>query len=248
MPSLTCMHPIIGITARTRMARTAGGELPADTVQHTYRTSVAAAGGIPLLLPPVDEQVVPAVVRRVDGVVLTGGGDIDPTVYGGIADDTVYQIDPERDRFELALATELARRRTPTLAICRGMQVINVALGGSLVVDIPQTYGTQHSFSGDRVAETLQRVDLTPGSRLADVIGGTSVMVNSIHHQAVDRLGEGLTIVGRSDDGVVEAVEATGDWPLLAVQWHPEYLTSGGDVAAKALFAELVRLASSTPS
>ncbi len=241
------MQPVIGITTRTRNVRTAGGELPADTVQHTYRNSVAAAGAIPVLLPPVEAPAIPGVVDRIDGVVLTGGGDIDPAAYGAIADETVYQVDPERDSFELALAAELSVRQTPTLAICRGLQVINVALGGSLVVDIPKAHGTEHSFSGDRVVETQQRIDLDPGSRLADVIGA-SVMVNSIHHQAVDRLGDGLTVAGRAEDGVIEAIAATSGWPLLAVQWHPEYLTAGGDVAAKALFAELVRLASSSRS
>lgn len=221
-------------------------------MQHTYRKSVADAGGIPLLLAPTDRDAIPQLLERVDGVVLTGGGDIDPRRYGRTADDTVYQVDEERDGFELALATRLASAQLPTFAICRGLQVINVALGGTLVVDIPTTVGTVHSAPGEEVYVPHQGVELEPGSVVAEALGVTSLLVNSIHHQSVDELGDGLRITGRAADGVVEAIESTSGWPLLAVQWHPEYLTRVGDVHSKALFAELVRLAgagaSSSPS
>ena len=242
------MKPVIGITTRPRPVQSAGGTRSADTVQHTYRKSVAEAGGIPVLFPPTDHSSIPALIERIDGVVLTGGGDIDPRQYGGHADDTVYQIDDERDRFELDLAQRLAAAALPTLAICRGLQIVNVALGGSLVVDLPTAIGAQHSMAGEEVFVPHQDVTLEPDSMVAQAIGATSVTVNSIHHQAVLDLGTDLRITGRAGDGVVEAIEATTDWPLIAVQWHPEYLTRVGDVPSKALFAELIRLASANQS
>lgn len=242
------MRPVIGISTRPRPVASSAGERLADTVQHTYRKSVADAGGIPILLAPTDREAIPRLLELVDGVVLTGGGDIDPARYGRQPDDTVYQLDDERDRFELGLASYLATAKIPTLAICRGLQIVNVALGGTLIVDIPSAVGTQHSAAGEEVYVPHQSVELVDGSAVANAIGTTSLLVNSIHHQSVDDLGEDLCVTGHAEDGVVEAIESTVGWPLLAVQWHPEYLTRIGDVHSKALFAELIRLASANLS
>ena len=238
------MRPVIGISTRPRIIETSGGMLGADTVQHTYRKSVARAGGLPVLLAPVAEADVPEVLARVDGLVLTGGGDVDPARYGGVRDDTMHDSSDERDAFEIALVREAARQRIPLLAICRGLQVVNVALGGTLIGDIPTAIGsTDHSVNGEAVKAGHQHVSVDVSCGLATLIG-TDAMVNSIHHQAVEQVGDGLRVVARADDGIVEALESKdADWPLIAVQWHPEYLSDAGDPAAHALFEALVTAA-----
>ena len=236
------MRPVIGITTRPRVVPTPGGERGIDSVQHTYRDSVAHAGGIPLPLAPVGADDIPTLLARVDGVVLTGGGDVDPETYGGPHHSSMYGIDRTRDDFEIAITRQAALQRLPLLAICRGMQVVNVALGGTLIADIPtETGGVGHSSPAGDPFVAEQRVFLEPGCSIAAAIGSDEVLVNSLHHQAVRIIAPGLRVVGHSDDGIVECLEAEdGSWPLLAVQWHPEYLAEAGDAASKALFAALV--------
>ncbi len=166
-------------------------------------------------------------------------------LHGRAHHETMYDVDDERDQFELALVRQARDRGTPMLAICRGMQVANVALGGDLVLDIPSetSHALVHYSRGSDVFLAHQRVRLDPGSRLAALLGTTQVMVNSMHHQAVRRPGAGLRPVGWADDGVVEAMEpANGKWPLLGVQWHPECLV-GHDPFARRLFEALVEAA-----
>jgi putative glutamine amidotransferase len=243
--SIGRVRPVIGITTRPRPVATPDGELPAHTLIRPYRDAVVGAGAVPILLAPVVDDDVATVVDRIDGLVLTGRGDIDPARYGGVLHDTMYGIDQERDGFEWRLVAEAKARRTPTLAICRGMQVVNVALGGSLIEDLgSQGGGSRHVATGDDVYAAHQRVRLEENCRLADVVGATEVKVNSIHHQAVRRLGAGLRTVGVGDDGIVEAIEHEDrEWMLLAVQWHPEFLAQVGDAPAQALFAALARAA-----
>ncbi len=235
------MRPVIGITTRMRDVTSSAGVSATHTINRAYPDAVARAGGLAMLLIPVPGPDVGEVARRLDGLVLSGGGDVDPARYGGRHHDSVYDVDPERDEFEIALVAEAAARRLPTLAICRGLQVLNVALGGSLIVDIPSEVAGSltHSRVGEHVHERHQRVTLDPGCRLASVLGA-QVDVNSIHHQAVDRVAAPLRVVGTTPDGVVEAVEHEDDsWPLWAVQWHPEYLAERhGD--ALSLFEVLV--------
>ena len=237
------MQPVIGITTRPKQVQTSGGDLYADTLQHTYRDAVAASGGIPLLLAPVADGTIDTLLDRLDGLVLTGGGDIHPRFYGSQINDEMYDIHESRDVFEMALARRAAARNMPTLAICRGMQVVNVAFGGSLIEDIPAEIGTRHATLGEGAYERHQAVGLDETCNLAALFGDTQLKVNSIHHQSVRDVARGFRIVAWADDGVVEAIEAEGDWPLLAVQWHPEYLHAGGDGDARILFDELVRLA-----
>ncbi len=236
------MQPVIGVTSGVRDVASIVGVGANHTVDRAYTTAVAGAGGLPLLLVPVDDPA--AVLDRIDGLVLSGGGDVEPSRYGGEWHDTVYGVDPSRDDFELALVEEARARRLPTLAICRGMQVLNVALGGSLIVDIPsQVDGALgHSRVGEHARERHQPVSVDAGCRLAAVVG-RSVAVNSIHHQAVDRLGRGLRVVARAPDGIVEGLEhEDAGWPLWAVQWHPEFLAERHDEAG-ALFGALVEAA-----
>jgi putative glutamine amidotransferase len=239
------MQPVIGITTRPRTVQSSAGESEAHTLQFTYYNSVRRAGGIPILLAPVPAEAVESLLERVDGLVLTGGGDIEAHRYGGTPNDTMYDMHYDRDEFEIELARRTAGRRIPTLAICRGLQLLNVAFGGTLIEDIPSEVGSMdHSEIGHLVYNGHQHVRLTPGCRVADAVGITDLLVNSIHHQAVRDLAPGFTAVGWADDGIIEAIEYDDpDWPLFAVQWHPEYLGDADDAASWALFDALIAAA-----
>ena len=245
MATLDAVRPVIGITSRPRVIEASAGPSEAHTTQHTYTDSVLRAGGLPVLLAPVPDRDIATVVDRLDGLVLSGGGDIEASRYGAADHPTMYGMDFDRDEFELHLAREASRRRLPTLAICRGLQVVNVAFGGTLIQDIPTTIGSMdHTVIGHHVFDGHQHVRLEEGCAVARAIGRTDVEVNSIHHQAVDRLAPGFRAVGWADDGVVEAIEHDdAAWDLLAVQWHPEYLNAADDDAALALFASLIESA-----
>ena len=243
------MPPVIGITTRRREVKSSGGRGEAHTLQRTYTDAVVRAGGVPLLLPPVPQQDVETVVDRIDGLILSGGGDVDPARYQGKTDASMYGIDFDRDEFEMELVTQAARTRLPVLAICRGLQVVNVALGGSLIEDIPTELGSlDHTAIGHEVFNGHQHVRLDPGCRVSRVVGAVDLQVNSIHHQAVRALAPGLRAVGWADDGVIEAIEhEDAEWPLLAVQWHPEYLEGVDDPFSRSLFKALIDTAAGRP-
>ncbi|HEX4903218.1 MAG TPA: gamma-glutamyl-gamma-aminobutyrate hydrolase family protein [Acidimicrobiales bacterium] len=244
-------RPLVGITTYPP-DRDGRVELPQE-----YVHAVRRAGAEPVLVPPgtADDPVdVHTVLHRLDGLVLAGGGDIDPARYGGGGHETVYAIRPERDRDELALVAGVLERRIPTLAICRGAQVLNVALGGSLVTHLPDAVpspdagGVSHRIEPEevrgRATPTPHEVLVDAGSPLSRVLGADRVSPMSWHHQAVDRLGTGLRVVARAPDGVVEALEVEGHPEVLAVQWHPE-LTAAVDPAQQALFDALAQRAAS---
>lgn len=215
-----------------------------------YVDAVRRAGGEPVLVPPgVTEPE--ALLARLDGLLLAGGGDIDPARYGGAVHDTVYAIDPDRDDGELALARTVLERGTPTLAICRGSQVVNVALGGSLHVHLPDVVdGTVvHRKEPEALrgmpGPTPHDIAVESDSLIAEVMGADRVTPMSWHHQAVDRLGDGLRVVARAPDGTVEALEHEAHPWLAIVQWHPE-LTAAGDPTQQRLFDALVERAGTT--
>ena len=194
-----------------------------------YLESVRRVGGEPVELdlhrdPPED------VVTRVDGLMLTGGGDVDPALYGEAPHESFHASEAGRDAYEVALIRAASEARLPIFAICRGMQVLNVALGGTLV---------QHIEAPGHMRE-LHRVNVDPGSRVAKAIGAdVADACNSIHHQALDRIADGLTVTGTGEDGMVEAVEAESQQWIVAVQWHPED-TAAVDPQQQALFDELI--------
>lgn len=239
------MPPIIGITTRPREVKSSAGVSDAHSLQHTYTDGVLRAGGVPVLLAPVPDPLIAEVVERIDGLVLSGGGDVDPARYGGRRSANNYGIDFDRDEFEIELVKAAAVRRLPTLAICRGMQVVNVALGGTLIEDIPgETGSADHTVIGHQVFNGHQHVRLDPTCLVARVVQAVDIEVNSIHHQAVRNLAPGVRAVGWADDGVIEAIEhEDSGWPLLGVQWHPEYLGDADDPASRALFKGLVEAA-----
>lgn len=232
-------RPVIGITTYHRD----GDDRPRYAVPASYVDAVRAAGGRPVLLPPGDEDA-SEVIEGLDGVVLCGGGDIDPALFGGeTGHGAQYSTCAERDAFELAVVKHCLVRRMPTLAICRGLQVLNVACGGDLHVHLPDVVGETvlHRVSRDRHAH--HPVRLAPASRLAALLGPEDLSVASWHHQAIDRLGADLRAVAWADDGTVEAVEIEA-WPdLLAVQWHPELQVEEPDGRQRRLFEALVEWA-----
>ena len=240
------MAPVIGITSQLRDIATSYGAQPATTVTLTYSDSVIAAGGIPVVLPILDPAAIPPLMERLDGIVLTGGGDVAPELYGGAGHPAVYGVNAARDRAEMAVARYAAEHKMPTLAICRGIQVMNVALGGDLIADIPSQVegGFEHFVTGNGAAhQAHQAVRLSEDCGLARLFGTTSLKVNSLHHQAVATPAPGLRPVAWSDDGVIEAMEPEDPaWPLLAVQWHPENLV-GTELEARRLFDELIAAA-----
>jgi putative glutamine amidotransferase len=198
-----------------------------DTVQgHNYALALTSAGAVPLLAPNVDATLAGVYAERADGLLLAGGVDIDPYLFGARPHQDLGTVDRRRDAFELALYRAFRTLGKPILGICRGIQLVNVAHGGSLHQHLPAVPDTEQHLQKDFTGAPLQRVAITPGSRLATGFGSTDVFVNSFHHQAVDRVGEGLQVAARSEDGIVEALEidggAHGDAFMVAVQWHPE--------------------------
>jgi putative glutamine amidotransferase len=198
-----------------------------------YVESIRRAGADVVELTPADAPE--DVVRRVDGVLLTGGGDIDPALYGGAPHPSLVAAEPGRDLFEIALVKAAVAADLPVLAICRGMQVLNVAFGGDLVQDIPSEVNgaLHHAVSEPRFA-IAHEVWLSPTSTLFtlmkdDLEDGESCPVNSRHHQAVRHPGEGFEVVGTAPDGVIEAMERPGARFCLAVQWHPENFWRTGE-------------------
>lgn len=207
----------------------------------SYLQALKNAGLIPVLLPPVyDASTARATLERVDGLLLTGGGDVDPAFYGETERHEVRRLSRARDESEMALIEAAKVMRMPTLGICRGIQIVNVALGGTLVQDLSADWPGALAHDGETRADRTHSVQLVPDSDVASALGTTELSVNSLHHQAIDRLGDGLRITGRAPDGVVEAAESTDpDWWALCVQWHPEDLVEDVQSPDRGIFAAL---------
>lgn len=224
-------RPVVGVTAAIDRARWAVWHVEANVSQRTYSRAIAEAGGLPLILPAHDEVAADAgeVLDLLDALILSGGSDLDPSSYGAEPDERTTAVFPERDRFELALARGAIERRLPFLAICRGMQILNVALGGDLEQHIPSAERHMHTpgvFSDHEVA-------LEPGSLAERAAGCALLAVRSHHHQGLGRLGEGLTVSGHAvGDGVIEAVELPAHPFGLGILWHPEEEERSAVVAA----------------
>jgi putative glutamine amidotransferase len=204
----------------------------------TYLDAVAAAGGIPVILAPLPARRLEAIIERLDGVCLSGGPDVEPATYGAGAHPELGPTEPEVDLFELGLVRAARRRGLPVLAICRGMQVLNVARGGTLVQHLPELSDEIQHRQTEPASQPTHGVAVAADSKLARIMGSERIDVNSFHHQAIDRLGTGLEPVAWSDDGVIEAVEAQGEAFTLGVQWHAECLTERAEQAE--LFTRLV--------
>ena len=212
------MRPVVGITL-------GDGDRPGYLVmREDYVRSVERSGAIPLLLPAQPPENAAAVLDRLDGLVLSGGIDVDPSLYGRAPHPKLGRVDRGRDDFELALTREALARDLPILAICRGHQVLNVATGGTLVQDIPSELkgAVTHDAAGRRTRRS-HAVEVVEASRLAGILGAGTLSVNSFHHQAIDELGAGLSVSARCPgDGLIEGVEMKARAFVIGVQWHPE--------------------------
>ena len=216
--------------------RLVGWDTGAYAVPDTYVDAATQAG---MLLVTLPDDARPGALESFDGVLLLGGGDVDPKLYGDDADPETYEVDAARDDMEIDLVKEADRAGVPTLAICRGAQVVNVAFGGTLHQHLPGLDGLiPHGIPRGGEPATHD-VTVAPGSRLAAACGSETLSCESHHHQGIDRVGEGLIPVAWSEDGLVEAVERPGGW-MVAVQWHPED-TAGEDPAQQALFDAFAR-------
>jgi putative glutamine amidotransferase len=228
------VRPLIGLSTYREQARWGVWDQPADILPTTYADSVQRAGGVPVLLPPVEPSSAADVVVRLDGLVITGGADVDPGRYGADPHPRTVTWRTDRDAWELALLEAADRRELPVLGICRGMQVMAVHSGGTLDQHLPETVGHQtHSPGGPGFGEV--EVETRPGTRLRMLVGDRS-SVGCHHHQSVLE-HPGFTVAAVAEDGTVEAMEAPGDRFRLAVQWHPETRADAG------LFAGLVAAA-----
>jgi len=219
-------NPIILITAGRQNHDTPRREMQTVTVgcDIDYLQSVLRSGGTPLLLPCLaDSAAIHAALQVADGVIISGGGDILSLLYGEEPHPLSKLHDPTRDTMEIEMTREALAMGLPVLGICRGQQLLNIALGGTLVQDIPsQVPDAVKHFADGLDVVLLHSVDIVENSLLSRVLGATTLAVNSWHHQAVRDLGNGLRASAVARDGVVEAIEATEGTPLLAVQWHPE--------------------------
>jgi putative glutamine amidotransferase len=211
--------PVVGITAYAENARFGAWEVPTAFVPLTYVRAVEQAGGRPLLIPPTDDAVAET-LDALDGLVLSGGADLDPGLYGEEPHEETVGVNPARDRAELALLRGALERDMPVLAVCRGSQVLNVALGGDLEQHVPDRVG-HHEHKQVPGTFSDHPVEVLPGTRLHEVLGGQSD-IKSHHHQGFRTLGTGLREAARARDGTLEAVEDPSRRFALGVLWHPE--------------------------
>ncbi|MDW8808316.1 gamma-glutamyl-gamma-aminobutyrate hydrolase family protein [Streptomyces scabiei] len=230
-------RPLIGLTTYLEQAQQGVWDVQASFLPKVYFDAVNRAGGIAVLLPPqpVDAEIAASVLEGLDGLIITGGKDVDPARYGQEPHPTTDEPRPDRDAWEDALLTAAIERELPFLGICRGLQVLNVSRGGSLIQHLPDVVGDTRYNAGGGVF-TVNDVEIDGGTKLAELVPDASLGVKSYHHQAIDEVGDGLVVTARSDDGTIQAVELPGVPFGVAVQWHPEE-----DAAEDArLFAGLV--------
>jgi putative glutamine amidotransferase len=239
--------PLIGITTsevrgRDEFKPTPQGDPSRKDIAlgFKYFEAIERAGGIPVILPPMRRRAIDPLLARVAGLCIAGGPDIDPRTYGGEDHPELGPTQPELDEFELAVTWAARARRMPILAICRGAQVLNVALGGSLHMHLPDDVGerVEHRRAGSDAPASSHDIRLEPDSIVGRVLGSERAHVNSYHHQAVRRLGRGLRAVAHADDGVIEAIELDGPDFAVGVQWHVESMEAPEQRALFEAFVE----------
>ena len=228
------MKPIIGVSAAVNAARN-------SIIGKLYIKAICDAGGVPVLLPCLDDaETLDSYVTLCDGFFFTGGSDVDPARYGESVHEACGQIYDFRDEYELALFDRAFRSAKPILGICRGIQLINVALGGSLYQDIPSERPSQISHRQSEPETTPSHsVNITNGTPLYALVGSERMKANSFHHQAIKKLGRGLEVMATADDGIVEAVYSLGEQYIRGYQWHPERLFQS-DEQNRLLFVDFI--------
>ncbi len=235
-------RPLIGLTACTKPVRSGQKERLNEAVPRGYVEGVEGASGLPVVLPNSgDPAHAPCYLERIDGLLLTGGDDLHPRLFGEAPHPRLDLVDERRDRFEIALLLAARERRMPVFGICRGIQVMNVALGGDLYQDLPSQAASEVGHAQRTLDEgPWHEIDVRRGTRLAEILGEARTAVNSYHHQACRRVAEGLSVTATAPDGVVEALEDPGQPFFLGVQWHPEVLEGGAAATSGRLFAAFV--------
>lgn len=219
------MRKVIGITSSQENAN----EPSEFTSPKSYSKAIEHAGGLPILLPIIDENVelIEEMLEHVDGLLLTGGVDVDPLLFGEQPHRELGRIDPGRDYFELHLAKAAMKKGIPILGICRGCQILNVAAGGTIIQDIPEVLGKQnvikHQQSAPRWYPT-HTARLVEGTKLASIFGEKEISINSYHHQSVNQPAPGFVVSAQATDGVIEAIEFADHPFTIGVQWHPELM------------------------
>ena len=233
------MAPLIGLT--TRELSPPNSSSPIIGVGKRYIEAIKSAGGVPILIPLGSSQVeVNQVLDKLDGIVLTGGEDVDPKHYGEDPIKQLGQVSAFRDQTELVISKEAFANDIPLLGICRGLQVANVALGGSLYQDIATQVSGALEHPVDKWEELSHPIELAPDSKLAALLGTTSLAVNSLHHQAAKVVAADLSVSARSSDGVIEALEAPSRSFFVCVQCHPEALWNTVDLRWTNVFREFI--------
>lgn len=226
------MKPIIGISCN---------EFSEDNIyslKKYYVNSILESEGVPVILPPIsDYSIIKEYTELCAGILLTGGGDIDPYYFGEPAEKDLGEINPLRDFFEIKLADWAIQRKIPLLGICRGCQVLNIAAGGSVIQHIKSNYC--HNQKAPR-NYPIHDIFITKNSKIADILNSDTIRVNSFHHQAVNKLGKDLAATARSADGIIEAIENKVHPFCIGVQWHPECMQ---DTYSRALFKAFVKKA-----
>jgi putative glutamine amidotransferase len=224
---------LVGISSYAR-----AGQPPSFSIPTGYVDAVRRAGAVPVVFPPGEPEP-SRLLDTVAALIVSGGGDINPNAYGGRQHETVYSVCEERDTFEFSLTrAALNDTRIPLLCICRGLQVLNVVCGGTLHVHLPEHFGERIAHRLPPRDTSVHMVEIEPDSRLAQILGTTHTEVRSWHHQAIDRIGDGLRPVAWAEDGVVEAVEHVEHPWCIGVQWHPEMQLE--DPAQQRLFRALI--------
>jgi putative glutamine amidotransferase len=229
----------VAVTASIRL----DGDTSRVRLTAAYVTALESAGLIPLIVPPLSSaSAAAAIMDSVSGLVLTGGEDVDPARYGEKRNEKVRYVNAARDTTEVALIEAAKARGKPVLAICRGIQILNVALGGTLVQDIPSQCHTSIAHDEDSPRDTRSHeISVEPGSLIARAVGTEHLTVNSFHHQSVKRVADGMRVTARAPDGIIEGLESTGDWWVMAVQWHPEEMTDSPEPWDRGLFKAFAR-------
>jgi putative glutamine amidotransferase len=210
----------------------------------SYVEAIESAGLVPIVIPPLaSTESASAILSAVDGLLLTGGEDVNPSRYDAKPHPKLKTVNDGRDSTEIALVLEAKRRHTPVLAICRGIQVVNVALGGTLIQDIgAECPGSLDHDDGSPRKSRTHDISVVPGSLTARALGTTRCSVNSLHHQAVKDVGPDLLVSATAGDGIIEGLEAKDpDWWMLAVQWHPEEMTDSPEPWDRGLFAAFAK-------
>lgn len=242
------MKPMVGVTAWRRTLDTYYGPDRLQTLSTYYADSLLAAGMLPVILPNgQDQDNAEQIVGSLHGVLVSGGDDLDPATYGE-EPTASKRYDAEVDRFEIAVVEAARRQKKPLLAICRGLQLLNVAMGGTLAQEVTSPDGVHASFTDETTPEEMSArrhvVHFDPESILAEIYEANEAKVNTLHHQGIGRIGDGLIVEARADDGLVEAARFDGDWWALGVQWHPERM-DGEHQRVFAAFREAIQRSAS---